>query len=138
MTSKGLKCTFTFLARWAILAITALGNKTRLKTGRLDIKLDGETLTVYRMRPHKQMFTMSKNPQGWEPIGFPDLDNKDMELLAKISGMSKDFKVIPPVTPPKIEEIAVVTASAAVAVTVSPKVTKTPVTKKRRSRELGN
>lgn len=71
------------------MAVTALKDKPRLKTGRIDIKMENQTLSVYRMRPHKQMFKMSKTAQGWEPVGFPNLDAKDLELLSKISGMPK-------------------------------------------------
>ncbi|WP_373540103.1 relaxase/mobilization nuclease domain-containing protein [Chamaesiphon sp.] len=111
----------------AKMAIAALNGKSRLKTGRVDIQIAGETLAVYRMRPSKQMFVMSKTPQGWEPVGFPNLEFKDMDLLSKISGLPKDFVV----TLPKIDEIVGVTASTSVAVPQN--VNKSsPVKKKRR------
>lgn len=71
------------------MAVTALKDEPRLKTGRLDIKMEDQTLSVYRMRPHKQMFKMSKTALGWEPVGFPNLEAKDLDLLSKISGMPK-------------------------------------------------
>jgi Relaxase/Mobilisation nuclease domain len=107
------------------MAITALNGKFRLKTGRLDLKLEDETLSVYRMRPHKQMFKMSKTPQGWEPVGFPNLDAKDLDLLSKISGMSKDFKVVPNLPVIEIESLPV----DIVEVTPIPKVKVTNKTK---------
>jgi hypothetical protein len=39
--------------RAAVMANMALKGRERVKTGRLDIKRDGNTLTAYRMRPHR-------------------------------------------------------------------------------------
>jgi hypothetical protein len=69
------------------MAMAALKGGDRFKSGRVDIKLEDETLTVYRMRPHKQMLKASKTDEGWAPIGCPDLDKKDLDLLSKVSGM---------------------------------------------------
>jgi hypothetical protein len=49
------------------MARTALKGGDRFKSGRVDIKLEDETLTVYRMRPHKQMLKASRTDEGWQP-----------------------------------------------------------------------
>jgi hypothetical protein len=90
------------------MAMTALKGGNRFKSGRVDIKLENETLTVYRMRPHKQMFKASRTDEGWQPVGCPDLDKKDFDLLSKVSGVAvgvmpkipKKTRVNPPLENP--------------------------------------
>jgi Relaxase/Mobilisation nuclease domain len=74
--------------RAAMMANLALKTKgrDRLKTGRLDIKRDGKTLTAYRLRPHRQILKAIETQKGWEPLGYPNIDRQDLNLLAKISG----------------------------------------------------
>jgi hypothetical protein len=55
------------------------------KNCRLDIKLDGDTLTVIRLRPHKLMVKATKTREGWEPVGFPNIQQKDVELLERMN-----------------------------------------------------
>jgi Relaxase/Mobilisation nuclease domain len=69
------------------MAMAALKGGDRFKSGRVDIKLEDETLTVYRMRPHKQMLKATKSDEGWQPVGCPNLDKKDLDLLSKVSGV---------------------------------------------------
>jgi Relaxase/Mobilisation nuclease domain len=80
------------------MAMEALKGGDRFKSGRVDIKLDDQTLTVYRMRPHKQMLKASRTDEGWVPVGCPDLDKKDLDLLSKVSGVT--VGTIPKFTPP--------------------------------------
>jgi Relaxase/Mobilisation nuclease domain len=101
------------------MAMAALKGGNRFKSGRVDIKLDDETLTVYRMRPHKQMLKATKSDEGWQPVGCPNLDKKDLDLLSKVLGMRvgvmpkeeqqrwNDEEVTPPPTRKlSLEEIA--------------------------------
>ena len=75
--------------RAAMMANMALKGRARVKTGRLDIRIDGDTLTAYRMRPHRQILKAVETDRGWEPVGYPNIDRVDLNLLAKLSG-SKD------------------------------------------------
>ena len=72
--------------RAATMANMALKGRARVKTGRLDIKRDGDTLTAYRMRPHRQILKAIETDRGWEPVGFPNIDRVDLNLLVKLSG----------------------------------------------------
>jgi hypothetical protein len=69
------------------MSTTALEGRERLKTGRIHIKREEQTITVYRMRPHKEIFKTVETAQGWEAIGKPKIDDKDLELLSKVSGI---------------------------------------------------
>jgi hypothetical protein len=69
-----------------MMSTTALEGRERLKTGRIHIKREEQTITVYRMRPHKEIFKAVETAQGWEAIGKPKIDDKDLELL-KVSGI---------------------------------------------------
>ncbi|AFY92904.1 relaxase/mobilization nuclease domain-containing protein [Chamaesiphon minutus] len=72
--------------RAAVMANATLKGRERVKTGRLDIKRDGDTLTAYRMRPHRQILKAIETQGGWEPVGFPNIDRVDLNLLTKLSG----------------------------------------------------
>jgi Relaxase/Mobilisation nuclease domain len=69
-----------------MMANIALKGRERVKTGRLDLKRDGDTLTAYRMRPHRQIFNAIETLGGWEPVGCPNIDRVDLNLLTKLSG----------------------------------------------------
>jgi Relaxase/Mobilisation nuclease domain len=71
-----------------MMSATALEGRVRLKTGRIHLKREEQTITAYRMRPHKEIFKAVETAQGWETIGLPKIDDKDLELLAKVSGMA--------------------------------------------------
>ena len=78
--------------RATAMAVKVLKGKSKFKSGRIEIQLDGENLTVYRMRPHKQMLKATRTERGWQPMGYPNLDAKDLELLCKLAGTSRqDF-----------------------------------------------
>ena len=78
--------------RATAMAVRVLKGKSKFKSGRIEIQLDGENLTVYRMRPHKQMLKATRTERGWQPMGYPNLDAKDLELLCKLAGTSRqDF-----------------------------------------------
>jgi Relaxase/Mobilisation nuclease domain len=72
--------------RAVMMANMAVKGRERVKTGRLYIKHDGDTLTAYRMRPHRQIFKAVETLGGWEPVGFPNIDRIDLNLLTKLSG----------------------------------------------------
>ena len=75
--------------RATAMAVRVLKGKSKFKSGRVEIQLDGENLTVYRMRPHKQMLKATPTECGWEPVGCPNLDAKDLELLSKLARKSQ-------------------------------------------------
>jgi hypothetical protein len=72
--------------RAAVMANMALKGRERVKTGRIDIKRDCDTLMAYRMRPHRQIFKAIETQGGWEPVEFPNIDRVDLNLLVKLSG----------------------------------------------------
>jgi hypothetical protein len=78
----------------AIMANIALKGRERVKTGRLDLKRDGGTLTAYRMRPHRQIFKAIETQGGWEPVGYPNIERIDLNLLVKLSGDKDDLAPI--------------------------------------------
>ena len=77
--------------RATAMAVRVLKGKSKFKSGRIEIELDGENsnLTVYRMRPHRQMLKATRTKRGWEPVGYPNIDAKDLELLCKLAGTSR-------------------------------------------------
>jgi hypothetical protein len=81
--------------RAAVMANMALKGRERVKTGRLDIKRDGNTLTAYRMRPHRQILKAIETEQGWEPVGYPNINRVDLNLLMKLSGYQDEPAPIP-------------------------------------------
>jgi Relaxase/Mobilisation nuclease domain len=80
--------------RAAMMANMALKGRERVKTGRLDIKRDGNTVTAYRMRPHRQILKAIETQGGWEPLGCPNIDRVDLNLLVKLSGYKDDLAPI--------------------------------------------
>ena len=77
-----------------------LGQDNKFKNSRADIKLDGDTLTVVRMRPHRLMFKATQTTDGkWEPVGFPHVEKRDVEQLERFNGV--EFKKFE--TPPQHE-----------------------------------
>jgi Relaxase/Mobilisation nuclease domain len=81
--------------RAAVMANMALKGRGQVKTGRLDIKRDGNTLTAYRMRPHRQILKAIETERGWEPVGYPNIDRVDLNLLVKLSGYQDEPAPIP-------------------------------------------
>ena len=73
--------------RVADLAVMKLDGRKKFENGRIKIKSDGDNLTVFRIRPNKLMLTASKCKGGWEPVGFPDLDLRDLKLLERLNGI---------------------------------------------------
>jgi Relaxase/Mobilisation nuclease domain len=75
------------------MALLKLGQDKKFKNSRADIQLDGDTLTVVRMRPYRLMFKASKTDDGWEPIGFPQIEQRDVEQLERFNGVkSQSFE----------------------------------------------
>lgn len=71
----------------ANMGMVALDGKHKFKSKRLDIRLEDETLSVIRMRPHKLMLKATQTPDGkWDAVGFPHIDLKDIELLERLTG----------------------------------------------------
>jgi hypothetical protein len=69
-----------------------LGQRTKFENRRAEINLDGDTLTVMRMRPHKTMLQAVKTAEGWKPVGFPNIQKKDVELLERMNkAETRDF-----------------------------------------------
>lgn len=67
------------------LAQMKLGGKTKFENGRIKIKRDGNTLSVYRIRPNKLMLNATRLGNDWEPNGFPDIDLRDVQLLERLN-----------------------------------------------------
>jgi Relaxase/Mobilisation nuclease domain len=80
--------------RAVAMAVMKLGRGKKFKNSRADIKLDGGTLTVMRMRPHRLMFKATQTTDGrWEPVGFPHVEKTDLEQLERFNGVeSKKFE----------------------------------------------
>jgi hypothetical protein len=75
------------------MAVMKLGQGKQFKNSRADIKLEGDTLTVIRIRPHKLMVKATQTKDGWEPVGFPNIQKKDVELLERMNGVeAKKFE----------------------------------------------
>jgi hypothetical protein len=74
--------------RAAMMSATALEGREKLKTGRIHLKREDKTISAYRMRPHKLILKAMEIAQGWEAIGQPKIDDKDLELLSKVSGIA--------------------------------------------------
>jgi Relaxase/Mobilisation nuclease domain len=72
--------------RAVVMTNMALTGRDKCKTGRLDLRRDGKTVTAYRLRPHRQILKAIETDKGWEPLGYPNIDRQDLNLLAKISG----------------------------------------------------
>ncbi|WP_373544524.1 relaxase/mobilization nuclease domain-containing protein [Chamaesiphon sp.] len=72
------------------MALMKLGRGTKFKNSRADIKLEGDTLSVIRMRPHRLMFKASKTDDGWEPVGFPNIEQRDVEQLERFNGVEPE------------------------------------------------
>jgi hypothetical protein len=71
----------------AKMGLVALGSNHKFKSKRLDIRLEDRTLSVIRLRPHKLMLKATQTVGGkWEPVGFPHIDLKDIELLERLTG----------------------------------------------------
>jgi hypothetical protein len=45
---------------------------------------------VIRMRPHRLMFKASKTDDGWEPVGFPNIEQRDVEQLERFNGVEPE------------------------------------------------
>jgi Relaxase/Mobilisation nuclease domain len=75
------------------MALMKLGQEKKFKNSRADIQLDGDTLTVVRMRPYRQMFKADKTDDGWKPVGFPNIEQRDVEQLERFNGVkSQNFE----------------------------------------------
>lgn len=67
------------------MALMKLGQEHKFKNSRADIQLEGNTLTVVRMRPYRQMFKADKTNEGWKPVGFPNIEQRDVEQLERFN-----------------------------------------------------
>jgi hypothetical protein len=67
------------------LARMKLDGKTKFENGRIKIKCDGNTLSVYRIRPNKLMLNATRVGNDWEPSGFSDIDLRDVRLLERLN-----------------------------------------------------
>ena len=86
------QATFDHVTR---MSMVALGENQKLKNKRLDISLKDGTLSAIRLRPHKLMLKATQTAGGkWIPVGFPNIDLRDIDLLERLTGMKS----------PKVEE----------------------------------
>ncbi|PSB56225.1 relaxase/mobilization nuclease domain-containing protein [Chamaesiphon polymorphus] len=91
---EGTLCERAMFDRAVEMAVMKLGRGKKFKNSRADITLDGDTLTVVRMRPHRLMFKATQTKDGkWEPVGFPHVEKRDVEQLERFNGVeSKKFE----------------------------------------------
>ena len=87
---EGTLCERAMFDRAVEMALMKLGRDTKFKNSRADIKLEGDTLTVIRMRPHRLMFKASKTDDGWKPVGFPNIEQRDVEQLERFNGVKPE------------------------------------------------
>jgi Relaxase/Mobilisation nuclease domain len=66
------------------MALLKLNGNVRFKNGRADIRKT-ETLKVHRMRPDKIMFEAKEVNGKWEPVGFPQIEKQDVQLLERMN-----------------------------------------------------
>jgi hypothetical protein len=67
------------------MATVKLGNAKKFENCRVEIKLEGNVLTVLRIRPNKLMVSAIERAGQWEPVGFPNINKKDVELLERMN-----------------------------------------------------
>jgi Relaxase/Mobilisation nuclease domain len=79
------------------MALLKLGDDEKFESNRVKIKFDGDILSVNRVRPSKLMLKATIVEDGeWEPIGFPNIDKKDVELLERMNKVpAQTFMPIP-------------------------------------------
>lgn len=68
------------------MALMKLNGNVRFKNGRADITRN-ETLKVRRMRPDKIMFEAKEVDGRWEPVGFPQIEKQDVQLLERMNSV---------------------------------------------------
>lgn len=68
------------------MALMKLNGNIRFKNGRADITRN-ETLKVRRMRPDKIMFEAKEVNGRWEPVGFPQIEKQDVQLLERMNSV---------------------------------------------------
>lgn len=87
------------------MALMKLGRDTKFKNSRADIQLGGDTLTVIRMRPYRRMLKANRLDDGcWKPIGFPNIEQRDVEQLERFNGVeSQSFENVPEQISPELD-----------------------------------
>jgi Relaxase/Mobilisation nuclease domain len=68
------------------MALMKLHGNVRFKNNRADITKT-ETLKVHRMRPDKIMFEAKEVDGKWEPVGFPQIEKQDVQLLERMNSV---------------------------------------------------
>jgi hypothetical protein len=67
------------------MSLLKLGRSRSFKNSRVEIKRDGDNLSIVRMRPHKLMIKAELIDEKWQPVGFIDIDRRDVELLERMN-----------------------------------------------------
>jgi hypothetical protein len=67
------------------MSLLKLGHSRSFKNSRVEIKRDGDNLSIVRMRPHKLMLKAELIDEKWQPVGFIDTDRRDVELLERMN-----------------------------------------------------
>jgi Relaxase/Mobilisation nuclease domain len=88
------------------MALLKLGEDEKFESNRVKIKLDGDILSIHRVRPNKLMLKATIVEDGeWEPIGFPNIDKKDVELLERMNKVpAQTFTPIPQMERESVDE----------------------------------
>jgi hypothetical protein len=71
------------------MAVMKSNGSSKFKNNRVEIERERDTLRVLRMRPHKLMLAAERIDGVWHPVGFPNLDRRDVELLERANGIGK-------------------------------------------------
>lgn len=77
------------------MALLKQGRNGKWRNGRAEIVFNGDNLKVRRVRPEKLMFEAVRIDGEWEPVGFPNIEKMDVQLLERINKVDGiDFKPI--------------------------------------------
>jgi Relaxase/Mobilisation nuclease domain len=80
-------------AEMAEMTLLNKGRNGKWRNGRAEIVLNGNNLKVRRVRPEKLMFEAARVDGEWIPVGFPNIEKMDVQLLERINVVEgMDFK----------------------------------------------
>jgi Relaxase/Mobilisation nuclease domain len=79
----------------AEMAVLNQGHNGKFRNGRVEVALNEGNLKVRRVRPQKLMFEATRVDGEWVPVGFPNIEKMDVQLLERINKVEgMDFKAI--------------------------------------------
>ncbi len=79
----------------AEMVVLNQGHNGKFRNGRVEVALNEGNLKVRRVRPQKLMFEATRVDGEWVPVGFPNIEKIDVQLLERINKVEGiDFKTI--------------------------------------------